>query len=399
MPIAAPTFPITLVNPSANRPDWQLGQRLDAVVVRSHATGDPTQVRVGAQMIALRFPTALPEGSRISLQVTQTGAQPILRLLPSSTGLLPGAATSAQTAPHWLTQLFPSQGSQTPLLAALTTLNRQPETMALLPQDVRSALGNLWQQLPTTQQVLHAAGLQQAVQASGLFHESVLANLGLGQTGYPPANLKSALLSLAARLRAHTRTSPAQSALSGRDTPPPRPGASPVAQSRAAVNLAGLTPHAVLTQLALRTEQAIARLSLHQWSSSETTSESNQPRWLFELPLRGDSGIDMVHLLIERERAKRQAEDEAPVWRVELALDWPELGPLHIHISLSSQRVSAHLWAEHAATVTQVQQALPKLREALSARQLQIGHLGCCFGKPPTPTPDPIDPPLVDDHA
>ncbi len=399
MPIAAPTFPITLVNPNANRPDWQLGQRLDAVVVRSHATGDPTQVRVGAQMIELRLPMALPEGSRMRLQVTQTGPQPILRLLSSPAGSVAGTATAAPTAPPWLTQLFPSQGSQTPLLAALTALNRQPETAAQLPQDVRSALANVWQQLPTMQQVLKAAGLQQAVQGSGLFHETLLANLNLGQ--YPPANLKSALLSLAARLRAHIRTTPAQSAAAGRDTPPPRPGASPIAQGRVAVNLAGLPPHALLTQLALRTEQAVARLSLHQWSSSETTSESNQPRWLFELPLRGDQGIDMVHLLIERERAKRQAEDKSPVWRVELALDWPELGPLYIHISLSPerQRISAHLWAEREATVEHVQRALPQLREALSAKQLHIAHLGCCLGQPPNPTPDPIDPPLVDDHA
>jgi hypothetical protein len=398
MPVAVSTFPITLATANTSRPDWQLGQRLEAVVVRSHATGDPTQVRIGAQTIALRLPTALPEGRRISLQVTQAGAQPILRLLSSPAHLAPNAAASAPTAPPWLSQLLPAQGSQTPLLAALTTLHRQPETMALLPQDVRASLGQLWQQLPTIQQTLHAAGLHQAVQTSGLFHESLLANLALGQTGHPPANLKSALLALATRLRAHTSMTPAQSTLSGREVPPPRPGASPVAQSRVAAQIAGLNPQALLAQLSARTEQAVARLSLHQWSSTET-SESQQPRWLFELPLRGDHGIDVIHWLIQRDRAKQQAEDEPAVWRVELALDWPELGPLHIHISLSGQQVSARLWAEHESTLVQVQQALPQLRQALTTRQLQIGHLGCHLGKPPTPVPDPIDPPLVDDHA
>ena len=437
MQIPPPALKATLASSNLRAPDWQAGQRLEAQVVRGSAAGEQTRVRIGDQELSLRLPAAMPPGSRLSLEVVRAGTQPLLRLLsqtpvaqPSAgqAGIGPGAG-----APTALTSLLPAQGSQAPLLAALWSMSRDPGATAALPGSVQAAIKDLFGRLHTATQAMRPEGLRQAVLASGIFHEAALA-VGQGGAATAAGDLKSALLSLATQLRAqgrpgpgtgaasadtgpaHRAPAPATSAAasptrampqtaahptwiigSAREAAPPRAGSPPSPQARLTADLSAPGPQALLDGLRTSTDQALARLALHQWSAVEN-AESGQLRWLLELPLRSGDGVDLVHLLMERER-ERSVPDQTPVWRVEMALDLPGLGPVHVRIAVSGDQVGTRLWVSDENTVARVRRELPRLREALEGRQLKVRDLGCAPGEPPEQQPPVRTRPVLDDHA
>jgi hypothetical protein len=439
MQIPPPALKATLASPNPRAADWQAGQRLEAQVVRGSATGEPTRVRIGDQELSLRLPAAMPPGSRLSLEVVRAGTQPVLRLLSQTPVAQPSAGQArigpSAGAPTALTSLLPAQGSQAPLLAALWSLSRDPGATAALPGSVQAAIKDLFGRLHTATQAMRPDGLREAVLASGIFHEAALAT---GHVGAATAagDLKSALLSLATQLRAQDRpgpgtgtgtasadTGPAHRAPapatstaaspvrampqavafptwiigSAREAAPPRAGSPPSPQARLTADLSTPGPQALLDGLRTSTEQSLARLALHQWSAVEN-AESGQLRWLLELPLRSGDGVDLVHLLMERER-ERSVPDQTPVWRVDMALDLPGLGPVHVRIAVSGDQVGTRLWVSDENTVARVRRELPKLREALEGRQLKVRDLGCAPGEPPEPPPPVRARPVLDDHA
>lgn len=182
-----------------------------------------------------------------------------------------------------------------------------------------------------------------------------------------------------------------------REVPPPLPGSMPLAQGRAEVQGVALSQPILLEMLRAQTEKAVARLTLHQWSSSESL-EPGHARWLLELPVRNQDGIDIVHFSIDREGGQ-DGEDTEPAWRVELAFELPELGPIHARLAISGNRVSANLWMEDAATVERARTELWRLQEALEKRMLQVTHMGCTLGHPPRPPQSEPAPSFVDDRA
>ncbi|MFW5453194.1 flagellar hook-length control protein FliK [Thioalkalivibrio sulfidiphilus] len=408
MQIPPPALKVTLASPRPAGLDWQVGQLLQATVVKPAPPGEGTLVRVGGLELALKLPQTPAEGSRLTLQVVRAGAQPVLALVERGGAALPTAAADASARPapgtalpgaaSWLSSLLPAQGGQTALLSALWALQQQPARLAELPAGVRDAVEQLFRQLPSADQATRPEGLRQAVQASGLFHEAGLAAVAAGSAAGPAANLKSALLSLATRLRALPGSPPA--GLAGArpvDTPPPRPGASPSPQPRMDTPMALLGREALLETLRSRAESALARLALHQWSSAES-SDSGLPRWLMELPLRSGNGIDLVHLLLEREPDQPEAEEQG-TWRAEFALDLPELGPVRVRIAITGDQVRTRLWAENEATVGRIRAELPRLMKSLENRRLEVKDLGCHAGIPPAPAEARPQRPLLDDHA
>ena len=212
----------------------------------------------------------------------------------------------------------------------------------------------------------------------------------------------------AARLATGPRGTPANSAAStgslslaqhtaAREVPPPLPGSMPLAQGRADIQGAALSQPILLDMLRAQTEKAVARLSLHQWSSSESL-EPGHARWLLELPVRSQDGMDIVHFSIDREGGQ-DGEDTEPAWRVELAFELPELGPIHARLTITGNRVGANLWVEDAATVERARTELWRLQEALEKRMLQVTHMGCTLGHPPRPPQSELAPSFVDDRA
>ncbi|OOG24517.1 flagellar hook-length control protein FliK [Thioalkalivibrio denitrificans] len=417
MQIPPPAQTVILSGSNPQTSGWRAGQILDALVVRSERGSTRAEIRVGQLQLAVQLPTRVPEGTRLLLQVVQAGARPVLNLVsPAATAATqvpvphsPAPSPSVATAPaqpgilsaNWLTSLLPVQGSQAHLLAALSWLDAQPQRLQTLPQPVRAEVLKVAQQLTPMDQATNAQGLRQAVRDSGLFHESTLAVQAVASSGsasVPAANLKSALLSLAARLRAFpVSAQPPPNVRNANIPPPPSPGQSPTPQPRMEAHLVHLGREALLETLRTRTDAALARMVLHQWSAVES-AESGLPRWLLELPLRNQQGVDLIHLLLEKEPRQHESSDE-PTWRAELALDLPGLGPLHVHVAITGSQVQTRFWAESEETVRRVRAALPKLKDGFENRDLTVRDLGCNPGRPPARGPTAQRGPLLDDHA
>jgi len=404
MQIPPPATRVTVSGPHPGSPHWQPGQRLEAVVTRGAPPGGSAEVRIGGLQITLKLPIAASAGDRLQLEVVRAGARPTLQLLPSTTPPPVPASTNPTPVPpalsNALANLLPAQGSQAPLLAALSAAAQNPAAIAGLPPDLQAALLKTLERLPSLAQALRPETLRQAIRASGLFYEARLAQLAAGAhlLARLDGDLKAALLSLATQLRALPGSPVPWPARPNRETAPPRSGSGPVAQGRVTGEITAGSAPPLPGMLRAASEQALARLVLHQWSALEN-SESGQSRWLLELPLRSGDGTDIVHLLLEREQNRGAPEQEA-VWRVELALDLPELGPVHVRIAVSGDQVSTQVWARETSTVARVHEALPELRSALEGRRLRVRDLGCHHGEPPPNTRPSVNPrTILDDRA
>jgi hypothetical protein len=253
-----------------------------------------------------------------------------------------------------------AQDTAAPLLAELAAAQQRPD----LPPEVRvAALKTLAAALPVDPPP-DASALSDAVARSGLFLEADLA-----QGAPDPGDLKAALLTLSASLAA--------SGASGRTgaagaAPPPYPGGPLQAQP---ADGASLPPDAalaqVLDQLARRTSAAVSRLVLLQAGSTRTggaAAKGGAAHWLFELPLATPEGAAIAPFQVDRDTARREAQDEAPVWRARFSLDVGAAGPVHARLSLQGDRVRVALWAEDAATVQDLEGRREELAEALRAQ-------------------------------
>lgn len=72
-------------------------------------------------------------------------------------------------------------------------------------------------------------------------------------------------------------------------------------------------------------------------------------------------------------------------WRLALAIDLDEAGPLHFDVALRQQSVSARVWAEKQSTLKRVHDELPLLRRSLTDLGLDVTDLDCRRGTPQQP--------------
>ncbi|MFP4682737.1 MAG: flagellar hook-length control protein FliK [Ectothiorhodospira sp.] len=400
----------------------QQGQILQARVLTSAAAGGHTLLRLPGAGLEARLPVPVQAGQQLTLQVTNVHPRLQLTLLPTpaaqtavgpirSDPVIPSGSPSAEARAPLMRQWAPAQSSQTPLMASLARLHTpsmEPVRQAL-PPAVRQAMESLWQALPRAEGVTTGSGLRQALLESGLFLEPRLARAA-GSNGTrndapisPVArDLKGQLLSLAQQLR--SLPLPARGAGDAAPTPqeppPPLREGQPVPQGRDQ----GIPPRPEQWLLTLRqqVEGSLARLVMHQLASTEKPDEAGQsPRWFLELPLKGEDGVDVVHMRLDREGGRRGEQDdpERP-WRADLALDLPGLGPLRVRVVVRGDQVSTQFWAGEAEASERLREALPRLRESLEARKLDVVSLQCRNAPPPTDPPGPNgDTPIVDGMA
>lgn len=291
----------------------------------------------------------------------------------TSEAVVPGSGAAASPA-----------GARAPAASATPVLSPQSGSVALQTSGAVTTMG---QGSPPIRSASPGAGLE------GLLQAGDKRPVSLDQVARPASSPRGTPESSAAA----TRPLPLAQSTVARDVPPPLPGSLPLAQGRADVPISALSQPVLLEMLRAQTEKAVARLALHQWSSSESP-EPGHARWLLELPVRSQDGIDIVHFSIEREGGQ-DGEDAEPAWRVELAFELPELGPIHARLTVTGNRVGANLWVEDAATVERARTELWRLQEALEKRMLQVTHVGCTLGHPPRPPESKLAPSFVDDRA
>ncbi|MCG2580422.1 MAG: flagellar hook-length control protein FliK [Marinobacter sp.] len=124
--------------------------------------------------------------------------------------------------------------------------------------------------------------------------------------------------------------------------------------------------------------------------SARTTADTPAPvsTLLLELPwVTPQNEPRVAQLRIEHENpetdsAGKQRTAGIAEWRLSLAMDLDDAGPVHFDVALRQEQVSARVWAEKQSTLRQVQQELPMLYQSLSELGLEVTDLDCRRGSP-----------------
>jgi flagellar hook-length control protein FliK len=371
---------------------WQVGQILNAMVISTDARGTVT-LKVNEALIQAHIQTqpnqplpTLP-GQPLQLQVTSTGAQTVLKVI--------NLAVKDDPIAQALRTALPRQADLTPLLTNIALL-ADPAVNKIsspLPQPIIQLAQQLFNNLTSTTQAATTAGLQHAVNNSGLFLESRLAHTVMANFEPHPSlslDFKAGLLLLRNALAAPTPVGQPQGAhqaphntvpespVSRNMRAPAAPGAPAVASLNPGLNTAlELTSPA----LAMQIEGALARLQVNQIAS---LPNPQQPLWVIELPLRHGNGIDLIALHIEQDANPSTPESPERPWSISLELAPGDLGPLHARITLLGQQVSVTLWAEENTTAALANHNIGQLQDNLIHAGFNPGIVHCQQGKPPT---------------
>lgn len=376
----------------ADIPARPLADPATLVALSSHATGPS----VGpAPPLANPFPPgslgaaiarltgmAFPQGEAAPLSA---GAMPIAKI-----GTLPPGMLSQNLPPDLAEAVMQAASRQVPLAPALTQILALGDTaLAHLPPDLAQAIRTLQAARATPDGLKTAEGVQTAVKQSGLFLE---ANLAQQATGGMPAthDLKSILLALKSLLG----TEPAL-----------EPGARTQAQTAAsqAKGPASTAAHST-PEISRAVEGAVERLKLMQMASLpdhpeiRVTDDRAQPmRLALSIPIatqgHDNAPTAVMGLMIEHRppmsevtpyeaETPEKSETEAFPWKVRIALDLEETGPVQAEIALRGQSVAVTLWAERPKMADRARAEIGALHEALTGAAFDVFKLEVKDGRP-----------------
>ena len=351
--------------------NFRVGTVLNLQVLAPLSAGQ-YQASLGGQKVTLQANQGLPLNSNLKVQVTRSGEQPEIRLLPQQQS--PAAAGS-----NALRISLPLQRSLAQLAPDLQRLIAQPET------GVTKQLQALVKALPSARDLTLPQQLKQQVENSGVFLEAKLSRLLDGRTPNLTADLKAALIKVFNQLelqpRAQTTTRPVVT----------KPAVDP--SIKTTEQLLGKPAQATTSQQttaegALVKSQTqliqglLARIETLQLSNRVDTP--NQLR--VDLPLApGETGTgNLVHLsFIAPEQtdrttpdAEQEAQEEAPEsWQV--AIEWQSegLGPSSARVWLSGEQVHIRIGLSKQPPEELTSSALEQLRERLTEQNLVVGNL------------------------
>lgn len=387
----SPTQPLTLSATRVMTAQWQVGQLLQATVLSNPGAGLYV-LRIGQGTVEARTTLQLGPGQALTLEVSQAGAQPVLKLVP---------AQVSDTLARALRTALPRQQPLAPLLREFAAAAQTPA--AELPAAATRAVRHLLTQLTSLTQLLRPEGLQRAILNSGLYLEAKLAHAAA--TGTPPQtqeDFKANLLRLAAALSASPPAqAPSASALPEErvdgamqphprsDTPAPPPGRGGVSD----------TSETAQHKLLLQTDAALARVQTQQARTLPHEHAGGQT-WTIELPLRVLERVDTLQLQIQREDESGScAVDARHRWSVWLSFDLEPIGALSARVSLWGEEVTASFWAARDETAELVQTHLRELESRFREAGLAVSTLSCVTGAPPHRYPAVMSGALVDVNA
>jgi hypothetical protein len=375
---------------------WTTGQILAATVVRPGLDGTVT-LRIGSQEVQARTGLNLSADQSITVQVAQTGAQTVLRVMhlggpetaadPARTGGGRAAdSAEAALAQAWR-QVLPRAGDWRPLLAGLThtPVAGQGSVGRRLPPPVAAALQALADRIPLLERLLTAKGLKQVLADSGVFLERHLAqSLAAGTSAPVQSDLKAGLLRLLDALHSRQPHAPG----------PERPAA--LLQAADPAVEPGID--AELEALLRQTDAALAHVEQRQLAAL-TDPSTGPATWVAALPARQGNDTTVLELRIEGDAAGAGTDPADRSWSVWLGFELGALGPVQARISLRGGAVTVGLWAEQSATSDLFNRHLGELQQALRQAGLETSGLHCDTGRPPLAGPSDRPPGLVDEHA
>jgi hypothetical protein len=325
----------------------------------------------------------------VAKQAAPTAApRPLTVAMPQQTPAAPKSSAPAlspllaQTARADVAQ----QDSTAPLIARLVTL---PDAAAL-PHPVLQAA----QALLATPIDLEAGPptgemLKQATLRSGVFFENAL------QSGTPvtpqQGDVKASLLQLRSAIMAWLGPEAVAPPVQPNRRPaPPLRGAPPHSETtdlRAPAD--NPPPKDVARQLLNQTDAAISRVRLFQLASlpdaAPAAARANAPaEWNVELPLLLGQELCMAQFQVSRD-GKSQRPDQKRGWQMRFSMNFSALGQVGAQISLNGSAANVMLWADRPETSDAINQMLPELAPALTAKGLSPEGIFCRTGSPRQP--------------
>ncbi len=367
---------------------WRVGQILEAVVERISNVGNAT-LNVNNQSVDVKTSQPLAVGDKLSLQVTQSDAQVILRILQ--------AVPPRQPVVESLRSLLPKQGSLEKTLAQLAQIAPPLPAKTLLariaalsgghspPNPILEMARKLIDRLPTPEQVQSPEQLREAIKNAGPFFERKLAGSALAREpdlseGDFEADLKANLLKIAEALSRPPDKSAAASpnpTAAHPDVPVPGRSGQPIKPST-------VSPEILPSQWLLLDEDvqsALARITVHQLASLPDDPGA-PPQWLLDIPLRNGERFEVLHLHIFREPKPRDP-SFPPAWCVRLTFDLVTLGPVAVLVTYHALAISVSVWATEPSTAALFENHLNTLKQQLIHDGIHLNHIRCECGKAP----------------
>lgn len=303
----------------------------------------------------------LQVGQKLTLQVNnsaQTVAAIELRIITAEQHVIKENLRAA----------LPRQQDLQPLLQRLS-LASSPGAVHQLPADLIKVSEQFLRQMPNVAQISQGAGLQQAVQLSGIFHEAALF------AGQPVHDLKTQLLQLWSILNNQRQQLNPQQLSQGIWIRPEHtqqhkaqtPAQSPLPGSLFAPRMSLPVGHNAnvgqFIQLLMQdTEGVIARLESHQLMHLQQR-EPQQTQWFIDLPVRHEQQTDVLRMHVQRDQRERQEEDA--IWSFSVSFDFEQTGPMLAKLTLA-EGLSIQFYAQRAATVDLIHAFAEQLETTLA---------------------------------
>jgi flagellar hook-length control protein FliK len=394
--------------------EFRTGQLLEATILSNSRNG-VVQLRIGTTELTAHTNVSLPKNAHIELKVMQLQPQLLLKILPTTeTGAQLAQAATRQPLRQAMLTLLPKQGSPLPVFTAVSSPNITKALTAELPT-LQPLLRQVMNALPTRNDMIQLSGLKQAIQQSGVFYEARLASLAMNNQAILAPDIKALLTRLRAGYeRATPRLPPAKSPATTSTpsatptstvtgganelVPPPLRGSVPAIHKHAHTGreLTNAEMQSEITLLPRKLEAALSRISLFQVATAENFNDG-QMLWQLEIPVRHGDNVDMVALTIEREQHGQGEADES--WAVDLALDLPQLGELHIHTSLNQEGIHSSFRTRSPEAQALIESRLSSLREALEQQGLAVQSLNCHTETVTCDVEQPTMSPLIDEQV
>lgn len=208
--------------------------------------------------------------------------------------------------------------------------------------------------------------------------------------GSPP-DVKTALLQLRAGLLAMLgdgEVAPVAPVV--RRPPPPMRDTQPRAMRTDTPNLPeAATPRDAARTLLHQTDAALSRLKLTQLASQPADARAGGPAALdltIEVPMLLGHELALAQLSVQRDGKSKDKPGERG-WRLRFAVNFSVVGEVGAQVSLLGGTTSVVLWAAEDETAASLEELLPELGPALTARGLAVGSVKLRRGAPKEAAP------------
>ena len=325
--------------------NWRVGQVLNALVVDRMPSGN-VLLNVGGREFVTPLDLPVQAGSRLQLEVQQLQPQVTLKVLTNVRDGTPSQLTQPTTQASQQSLLssstaFSVDAKPSPLsslLVALATPSAQPALRALVSQ--APALASLISALSShtlQANALSGGAISAAISRSGLFNE---ANLVVDRGSRASSSSKTQLAQLQKLIGELPTT-----------------------------NL-NTEARASLSTLSDLTNAALANLTQQQLISMP--QDTGSQRWCFGIPLAYEGNLVDLNMVIERDEKNGESSNAEALWRVDLSLTLPEIGPLRVLITMSGREVTVVFNSDSSQVRGLVDSSFGQLKERMILNDFRV---------------------------